>query len=323
VKDVFLQDTTQKKDIEKAGVVECETRESVLCESVLFELDTFFWQISFFLFFQDGKMSKISNVTEKHTNTMDVKISFSYTDVTNAMTSRELAEMSVQSLRDFLQHVYKEETAAIRDLSLLAPFFFKTKFQAASEKLNREIAQRTDPLFEDIEISMEASERANGFQLYRANGHMMTFDLYEELMLLSTPTKSWTFDDFKEAMEHVCCSDWYKMDAHGEPYGGFWQFPEGSFERKNAWKLSWEENCKAMYALPFSKDALLKTVQVGCASRLESVRYSNFLCTWVERKAHKMREWYEYVKSLLNECLGHELGRLVIEHFIPAKYDVR
>lgn len=45
----------------------------------------------------------------------------------------------------------------------------------------------------------------------------------------------------------------------------------------------------------FNCDALLLTIRIGCNNRLESVRYSNFLCTWVERKLAMMEEIKEEI----------------------------
>lgn len=91
----------------------------------------------------------------------------------------------------------------------------------------------------------------------------------------------WTFEEWKTAMEKACCSEWYKQDKHGECY---YTYPEGSFEKENAWQFSFDESCQAMWDLPYSKELLLETIKIGCGNRMESVRYSSFLCVWLESK---------------------------------------
>lgn len=50
------------------------------------------------------------------------------------------------------------------------------------------------------------------------------------------------------------------------------------------WDETFEANCKAMWNLPFPKELLLQTIDIGCHNGRESVRDSNFLCVWLSRK---------------------------------------
>ena len=91
-------------------------------------------------------------------------------------------------------------------------------------------------------------------------------------------------NEFIERFEKIACSDWSKQDKYGESYGGFWKYSEDSYEFKNAYTLSREDNLKSLLKLPYPREFILETINIGCNNRLESVRYSNFLCEWMKRK---------------------------------------
>ena len=73
------------------------------------------------------------------------------------------------------------------------------------------------------------------------------------------------------------------MDRHGECYGGFW-----ITDKENAWNLSQQDNFQGLYELPFPHDLIFRTIDIGCRNLMESVRYSNFLCYWIEQKMKQM-----------------------------------
>ena len=92
-----------------------------------------------------------------------------------------------------------------------------------------------------------------------------------------------TYAEFVEGFEKEACSDWNKMDEHGECFGGVWQ-SENEFERANAFELSRINNMNKLWALPYPKPFLLFTVRIGCTVRQESVRDSNHFAVWLQRK---------------------------------------
>ena len=96
--------------------------------------------------------------------------------------------------------------------------------------------------------------------------------------------KRYTFEEFYKIYSETACAIWYKIDRHGETFGGFWKYPEGSKERENAFELSREDNGKGLYELPYPKEVILETIIMGCGNSRECVRYSNFICEWVKRK---------------------------------------
>ena len=81
------------------------------------------------------------------------------------------------------------------------------------------------------------------------------------------------------AKNNMCCTDLSKIDRYGESFGGFWLT-----NKENAYELSQQDNFQGLYELPFPHDLIFKTIDIGCGNRKESVKYSNFLCYWIETK---------------------------------------
>jgi len=100
---------------------------------------------------------------------------------------------------------------------------------------------------------------------------------------------AWTtpqMDDkaFETACDETMCSDWSKQDIYDNCYGGYWKYYEGTYARENAYNLSRAYAIYRLSKLPYPRKVLLKTIDIGCGNRQESVSYSNFLCDWVFRK---------------------------------------
>ncbi|AYV85443.1 MAG: hypothetical protein Satyrvirus17_3 [Satyrvirus sp.] len=98
------------------------------------------------------------------------------------------------------------------------------------------------------------------------------------------------YEEFKNRFEDTACTEWNKMDKYGECFGSYWKYPEGSYEWENAFDLCEEENCRALYELPYPKQFLLYTVRYGCRNRLECVEYSNFLGEYMKRLVEKFSQ---------------------------------
>lgn len=93
-----------------------------------------------------------------------------------------------------------------------------------------------------------------------------------------------TPENFREYLDHNLCTDWNKMDMEGESFGGYWQYPEGTYEREHAYELCGKENKEALFALPYPYALIMWTIKFGCSSRLKSVKFSRTVCKWF----HKM-----------------------------------
>lgn len=183
-----------------------------------------------------------------------------------------------------INEISNEKNHAFRDLIFLVQP--RMKFDDAIDNINRKLIEMRNPQFNTPIPDMSETEEVNGYKLYNVDGtaNLFVLSFYEKLIELMDSKKEWTFEEWRQAMEKTCCSDWMKQDRHGVCFGGFWRYPEGSYEKENAYNLSFEDNCMGMFELPFSKELLLETIEIGCCNRLESVRYSNFLCVWLQRK---------------------------------------
>ena len=146
----------------------------------------------------------------------------------------------------------------------------------------------TDPWYQPLRMSSE--EKVNGYALY-AMEYLRPFTrrYFGELVTM-WKEDAWTEQELRDKFNVYACSDWSKMDDHGECFGGFWREPEGSYERKNASRLSHAHNLDALCSLPFPHRVKWETVDIGCRNRFESVRYTNFLCTWLQRKMEQMEK---------------------------------
>ena len=132
-------------------------------------------------------------------------------------------------------------------------------------------------------ILMQESEVVNGYALYDIDIEIMDYEQF--LDMYNRRTIGVTDEQFMEWLDDNCCSDWAKQDKNGECYGGYWKFPDGSYEKENAYDLSRHHNLSALCTLPYPRELIKDTVKIGCGNRMESVRYSNCLCEWVKRKA--------------------------------------
>jgi hypothetical protein len=95
-------------------------------------------------------------------------------------------------------------------------------------------------------------------------------------------------EEFIEKYDGTVCSDWNKIDEHGESFKGAWEAEENTFEKEHASQITRRRNGEALYKLPYPHTAIFYTIGIGCSNRLESVRYSNFLCEWTFRKMSQM-----------------------------------
>lgn len=138
------------------------------------------------------------------------------------------------------------------------------------------------------ELIMYKAEEVNGYKLYNVNKNIISFDFYCELIEKWLNNKEYTFSEFFEIYDETACSEWSKQDRHGKCYSGFWDYPEGTYERDNAYTLSRNDNCQGLYDLPYPKEVIIETIKMGCSNRMESVRYSNFICEWLKRKMEQI-----------------------------------
>lgn len=137
-----------------------------------------------------------------------------------------------------------------------------------------------------IPIVFTGEEIVNGYKLYPYNSNVFNYFSYVDLKKLAQDPKVYSKEEFFAHLEEICCTDWAKMDRHGESFGGeFWKT-----HHENAWSLTQQDNFQGLFELPFSHELIFKTIDIGCGNRRESVRYTNFVCHWVECKMKQEEE---------------------------------
>ena len=104
------------------------------------------------------------------------------------------------------------------------------------------------------------------------------------------PFGSETFDTFYKKYDGSACSDWAKMQPDGKDFGGAWDAPEGSEERRDAWDITRRANGVALAALPYPAAVILYTVEYLCARRCESVNRVADWLAWVRAEARVARK---------------------------------
>jgi hypothetical protein len=181
--------------------------------------------------------------------------------------------------------------------------YLKSDLSTRKERIHERIRE-LEPEHYKTPLQLSKQEVVNGYHLYDiSNENLMEVEEYQELVSLleedepremssfqdfllegDKHPRYMSFDDFFELYSKHACSDWAKMDELGECFKGFWEYPEGSLERKHAFDLTYDMNARLLYKLPFPKRFLLKTIEIGCDNRQECVRYSNFIGVWVQRK---------------------------------------
>lgn len=96
--------------------------------------------------------------------------------------------------------------------------------------------------------------------------------------------------DLLDWLKSNCCSDWSKMDADGDSFGGYWNEPEDSEEYTNAWEWSRRDNLQALIQLDYPSQAIKWTVKFGCRTRQECVAFTVLCCEWLQRKREQMKD---------------------------------
>lgn len=89
--------------------------------------------------------------------------------------------------------------------------------------------------------------------------------------------------DFEEWLDKNLCSDWCKMDLEGVSFGGFYLFPEGSEENKNAYTLTYETAVEKLVKLKFPRALIKWLIDYGCGTRQESYRWVKNTCIWFDK----------------------------------------
>lgn len=192
------------------------------------------------------------------------------------------------------------------------PTFRFPRYMCADEQRVTARRLEIEPFWFRQSLVMDDSEEVNGYDLYDTDEPIMHYGEFQSLLAtFQAPEEPMTLEEFMTAYRDEACSDWCKMSDKGESYGGFWEYPEGSMERENAYELSQDYNGRKLYGLPFPKRFLFETIKIGCDNRMESVRYSNFLGVWMTRKLAQLERWTCVI--VLRKRLSDDLVRAVAD----------
>lgn len=212
-----------------------------------------------------------------------------YDAIDNCTTLRDLAEIE--------DEIDERVRDALRNGMVVMTPVWITRLLDAVER--RRAMLDPDPFYCAPHPAFAEGESVNGYELWPTPVDALVLDkaTYYALAELWTSdaecSRSATFDEFFAEFDKQACSDWSQMDRYGAYCGGYWAAPEGSYERVNAYELTRVDNARALWELPYPKSVVLKTVQVGCHTHRESVRFSNYLCQYVARKRALVGQFQE------------------------------
>lgn len=133
------------------------------------------------------------------------------------------------------------------------------------------------------ECIVSSDERVNGFHLYDANLPLVSRGVFYQLVEVWNIDSNRhdddddDFDAFVAQCTQLMCSDWRRMDACGVMF-------EGDQLYENNPDVTLRSNILALFRLPYPLRVILFTIEEGCLSGKECVRYSNFVCEWISRK---------------------------------------
>ena len=221
---------------------------------------------------------------------------------------------------DYLEDVYSNHVSRNQGILFCYPqITYFRDFYNAIDKLIKyyDLSPYYDKLY------MSDDDEINGYKLYTIeNGSpIMRKEEFNEFVEIWSTSKEYTFEEFYEEYDNTACSDWSKQDRYGECYGGFWKYPDGSPEKENAYDLSREDNGKGLWELPYPKRFVLKTIEMGCGNRMESVRYSNFLCEWMKRKLEQVEQVITLKRSCINAVKKYGLPTAKLPDDIKEYFD--
>ena len=148
----------------------------------------------------------------------------------------------VEDLRDTNMRM-----SPFRDFGIYSPY---NPYGDEIENINEKLTDLYSPKGFKIPIVINKGDVIHGHKIIMniiedENKKHISLPLYEEIKeKWDMPNgKLDNYDTFHDEFREVACSEWSKSDVKGESYGGYWKYPEDSEEYKNAYFLTFEENC--------------------------------------------------------------------------------
>ena len=237
-----------------------------------------------------GKPFLLQKIDHDQLLTKHMCFAYEFTNkLINANTNDDLTELQnkvSQLYYDYMQDMYGRMELDCGVFSWSR--FHTTPYTKLFSQISKKIL-KLNPNFE-LDVNMTENEIINNYLLYDCQKNLFNFSDFQKFKKIYEENTPITFEEFTNIYEETACSEWSRQDENGESFVGFWNAPEGSYERKNAWKLTRDKNCKSLYDLPYPKLLIIESIKFGCNERLECVRYSNFFCEFVKRKVEIMRQ---------------------------------
>jgi hypothetical protein len=130
--------------------------------------------------------------------------------------------------------------------------------------------------FHTSNLIINKNEKVNGYEMYMFEENIMEFKVFEDLWKKYSDYKQMKNIHFMEYIDYICSSKWSKMNQCGEQFG--------SINNENIQRMVRANNLNALRELPFPREVIIETIKMGRKNKMESVRYTNFICEWVRRK---------------------------------------
>jgi hypothetical protein len=247
----------------------------------------------------------------------------SFPNITTIRTQLDILDtLHLDVLKTLKDMIYELQSYYMDKLSILflgGPYPF-------SEDINRVVAAINKYSIDGFTDTLvfSSTEYINGYQLYDSTTFIFEWDYFKSLwdMWIKETNKeiifktnvqkilneyvindissiildylpkfqSYGYEKFCGKYDRTACTDWNKINRHGNSFGGFWDYPDGSKEKENASALTRIDNGNALWELPYPRSIIYETINMGCLNRCESVRYSNFVCEWIKRKIEQINK---------------------------------
>ncbi|AYV85216.1 MAG: hypothetical protein Satyrvirus7_10 [Satyrvirus sp.] len=190
----------------------------------------------------------------------------SYFDKLNPEKEQEMEELS-NLKKYFVKLQYDYLTAAgMKTIIDSGVCRMEIIFDSEIEYLNKIIDELSYPL-----CSVHFFEnKVHGYNIEPYLKIKIHYDEFIELRKIWENSKDLSFEEFEKIFDDTACNEW----------------------SKNAYMLSREENCKALYDLPYPKEFILETINIGCSNRLECISFSAYLCEYMKKILDKNRLHY-------------------------------
>lgn len=245
------------------------------------------------------------NYTRPHYNTV----------VTSKILNDDLRKISTEELQDYKEKIFNESDEVHRQQRNNGLYFLNnqgTIFYDAINLISKELDSRTCSYYniQGLDIITTEDQKVNGYSLYNSTNFYSNYDIYIQHKKIVLNDTVYTKEEYLELLDETCCSEWSKQNRHGEYYEGFWKYPEGSYEKENAWTLSRNDNFEAIWELPYSRDLIIISINTDCDNFQESVRYSNFYCYALELKEKQLDKYVKDVINILSKKMAKDCAIL-------------